>query len=263
MRGSGRAETSSRAWHGTGVRAGLPLPEIFPVHGTGIVTGQDAAVTAFDRGTLRARFGEDLQEKIAPFLARPFDLRFLLYSEGLLERPRRGLMSHMRDGGNLGLLANHQWKGEPGVLATRWMVGHKVLCPYDVSSLFPLYLGAGAARRPNLAFGLRERLGHWYGDEPAPEAILSYVYAVLTSASPAIAGRPASRSPSGGRRARSLGGPHRRLPGAPPVAAGATGPRAWRRRDPGAAPHCQSPPADAGGSIHPGGGRRMRTATRP
>jgi predicted helicase len=159
---------------------GLLLPEIFPLHGTGIVTGRDAEVTAFDREALRARFGEDLQKEIQVFLARPFDLRFLLYTEGFLERPRRGLMSHMLGGGNVGLVVTRQCKGEPGALVTRWMVGHKVLCPYDVSSLFPLYLGTGAARRPNLTFGLREKLGRWYGDEPAPEAILGYVYAVLS-----------------------------------------------------------------------------------
>jgi predicted helicase len=166
---------------------GLLLPEIFPVHGTGIVTGRDAAVTAFDRETLLARFGADRQENIKTFLARPFDLRFILYAEGFVERPRRGLMSHMLGGGNLGLVVTRQCKGEPGALVTRWMVGHKVLCPYDVCSLFPLYLGTGvgtgAGRRPNLASGLREKLGRWYGAEPVPEAILGYVHAVLSSAS--------------------------------------------------------------------------------
>jgi hypothetical protein len=83
----------------------------------------------------------------------------------------------------MGLVVTRQCKGEPGALVTRWMVGHKVLCPYDVCSLFPLSLGTGASRRPNLTFDLREKLGHWYGAEPAPEAILGYVHAVLSSAS--------------------------------------------------------------------------------
>jgi predicted helicase len=160
---------------------GALLPEIFPAHGTGIVTGRDAKVTAFDRETLIRRFGAKREKEIKVFLARPFDLRFVLYAEGFLERPRRGLMTHMMDGDNIGLVVTRQCKGEPGALVTRWIMGHKVLCPYDVSSLFPLYLGAGAARRPNLTFGLREKLGHWYGTEPAPEEILGYVYAVLSS----------------------------------------------------------------------------------
>ena len=162
---------------------GLLLPEIFPVHGTGIVTGRDAEVIAFDRETLIQRFGKKWKHEIQVFLARPFDLRFILYAEGCLERPRRGLMTHVLGGGNMGLTVTRQCKGEPGALVTRWLIGHKVLCPYDVSSLFPLYLGSGAARRPNLTFGLRERLGHWYGAEPAPEEILGYVYAVLSNES--------------------------------------------------------------------------------
>jgi predicted helicase len=162
---------------------GALLPEIFPVHGTGIVTGRDAEVTAFDRGTLISRFGKKREHEIQVFLARPFDLRFILYAEGFLERPRRGLMTHMMDGDNIGLAVTRQCKGEPGALVTRWMIGHKVLCPYDVSSLFPLYLGTGTARRPNLTFGLREKLGHWYGEEPTPEEVLGYVYAVLSNES--------------------------------------------------------------------------------
>jgi predicted helicase len=162
-------------------RQGLALPEIFPVHGTGIVTGQDAAATALDRDVLRNRFGADHEDKIMRFLARPFDLRFIVYTEGIVERPRRGLMSHMLDGGNVGLIVTRQCKGEPGALVTRWLAGHKVLCGYDSSSLFPLYLSAGAERRPNLAADIRQRCGDLYGAEPEPEAILGYVYAVLYS----------------------------------------------------------------------------------
>jgi len=157
-------------------RQGLALPEIFPVHGTGIVTGRDAEATALDPDVLRARFGADHEDRIRMFLARPFDLRFIFYAEGIVERPRRGLMSNMMDGGNVGLIVTRQCKGEPGALVTRWMTGHKVLCGYDSSSLFPLYLAAGAERRPNLAAGLQQRFGE-------PEAILGYVYAVLYSES--------------------------------------------------------------------------------
>jgi predicted helicase len=162
-------------------RQGLALPEIFPVHGTGIVTGRDSEATALDRDVLRNRFGADHEEKIMMFLARPFDLRFIIYTEGIVERPRRGLMSHMLDGGNVGLIVTRQCKGEPGALVTRWMAGHKVLCGYDSSSLFPLYLSAGAERRPNLAADLRDHLGALFGAELEPEAILGYVYAVLYS----------------------------------------------------------------------------------
>jgi predicted helicase len=164
-------------------RRGLALPEIFPVHGTGIVTGRDAEVTALDRDTLRHRFGADLEDRITCFLARPFDLRFILYAEGFVTRPRRALMSHLLSGGNVGLIVPRQHKEEPGALVTRWLPGHKVISAHDVSSFFPLYLETGVERRPNLAPGLTRRLGNRYGSEPTPEAILGYVYAILYSES--------------------------------------------------------------------------------
>jgi len=160
---------------------GLPLPEIFPVYGTGIVTGRDAEVTAIDRDTLRARFGPGLETQITAFLVRPFDLRYVLYAEGFLERPRRALMSHLLGGTNVGLIVPRQHKEEPGALVTRWIAGHKVVSACDVSALFPLYLVDGSERRPNLAPGLGRRLGDLYGAEPEPEAILSCVYANLYS----------------------------------------------------------------------------------
>jgi len=160
---------------------GLPLPEIFPVHGTGIVTGRDAEVTAVERKTLAVRFGADLETRIAVFLARPFDLQYVLYAEGFLARPRRALMAHFLAGDNVGLIVPRQHKEEPGALVTRWIAGHKVVSACDVSALFPLYLVDGSERRPNLAPGLGRRLGDLYGAEPEPEAILSCVYANLYS----------------------------------------------------------------------------------
>src|SRR4029077_1885932 len=38
---------------------GLPLPEIFPVHGTGVITGRDALFTGFDRKSLEARLARE------------------------------------------------------------------------------------------------------------------------------------------------------------------------------------------------------------
>jgi len=163
---------------------GLSIPDIFPLHGAGIVTGCDAERTALDRDTLRTRFGKEHEKAILPFLVRPFDLRFVLYQKGFLARPRRALMSHLlggAKGGNIGLIVPRQTKEEPAALVTRWIAGHKVVSAHDVCSLFPLYVGCGPQRRPNLAPGLAGRLGGLLGDEPSPEAVLGYVYAVLYS----------------------------------------------------------------------------------
>jgi hypothetical protein len=177
-------------------RSGWALPEIFPVYSTGVITGRDGLATDLDRQALIERLTspgsgldaarrEQLRRdkawpgRILSFLAGPFDRRFLLYANYLLERPRTAVMVHMEGGGNLALVASRQTRREPGALVTRWIAGHKAASNYDVSSLFPLYLREGGERVPNLSPALIGNLGERYGAPPAPEEILRYVYAVL------------------------------------------------------------------------------------
>jgi hypothetical protein len=193
-------------------RRGVPLPEIFPVSTSGVITGRDGMATDLDWRSLVAKLGAlrqtgepeaglDLQRwealrgderwprRVLSFLARPFDQRYLFYAHYFLERPRQAVMVHMENGGNLALLASRQTRGEPGALVTRWIGGHKAVSAYDVSTLFPLYLYPEAMpgkrgrdpllRRPNLAPALLASLAERYGEAPRPEEVLGYVYAVL------------------------------------------------------------------------------------
>ena len=167
---------------------GLSLPEIFPVHGSGVITGRDALLTGLDRKSLEERLAREVEpglfqpSQITTFLARPFDLRYLFYDTVLLERPRCAVMSHLRAGENLALVVTRQSKEEPGALVTCWITGHKVVSAHDPSSLFPLYLrDSDGGERPNLRPILRERLSDTYGEALTPEAVLAYVYAVLYS----------------------------------------------------------------------------------
>ncbi|MFY9824394.1 MAG: type ISP restriction/modification enzyme [Thermoanaerobaculia bacterium] len=185
-------------------RRGLPLPEIFPVCGAGIVTGRDALVTDIERRVIEARLlrlrerdhkisapvleglatlREDAQwpTHLTGYLSRPFDVRHLFYAPYLMARPRQGLMAHMRRGENLGLVVPRQSKEGPAALATRWIVGHKAVSAYDVNTLFPLYLYGGAGRVPNLAPSFCHRLADLYGELPDPETVLGFIYAVLYS----------------------------------------------------------------------------------
>lgn len=185
---------------------GLALPEIFPVHTAGIVTGRDALATALDRRTLARRLS-DLRQlppearppdlparaldglrrdarwrgRLAGFLARPFDVRFVFYASYFLERPRAAVMAHMRYGANLALIVPRQCKEDPGALVSRFMAGHKAVSAHDLNSLFPLFLGSGALRRPNVCPAVLRRLADLYGAEPEPGSILGFVYAVLYS----------------------------------------------------------------------------------
>jgi len=211
-------------------RRGTPLPEIFPEHSVGIVTGRDAFAIATDRGELERRAGQfrseltleatlrnawglrdggswrleearrrarnDPQwaERIRPLLFRPFDRRWILYADYVVERPREKGMRHLLAGGdvrvpvgNLGLAVPRQHKEEPGALVTDLPIAHKVVSAFDINSVFPLYLlppadrldGAGPA--PNLGSGFFGDLTGRLGEEPSPELILQYVYAVLYS----------------------------------------------------------------------------------
>lgn len=168
-------------------RTGISLPEIFPLHSLGVVTGRDARVLALDRGELEARLQAEgsgnHRRFFSSFLARPFDLRHALYLETALERPRRAVMEHLLGGANLALLALRQsYSEEPNVFVTRWIVGHKVVSSYAPNTVFPLYLlvGGGPAW-PNLGGEVRRTLADRYGENPSPEAILGYLYAVLHS----------------------------------------------------------------------------------
>src|SRR5262249_54096137 len=86
-------------------RTGWALPEIFPVSSPRVITGRDGLAIAFDRqalierltspaGGLDAARREQLHRdegwlrRILSFLAGPFDHRFLLYAQYVLERPR-------------------------------------------------------------------------------------------------------------------------------------------------------------------------------
>jgi predicted helicase len=162
-------------------RRGMALPDIFPVHSAGVITGRDALLTGLDwrafEGRVELQDGDGWHRQLTAYLARPFDVRHLLYAPDLLARPRRALMAHMWGGANLGLIVARQCKEEPGAMVTRWIAGHKAVSAYDVSSLFPLYLHPEGAA--NVAPEVSRRLAERYGRIPDPSEILGYVYATL------------------------------------------------------------------------------------
>jgi len=199
-------------------RRGLPLPQIFDLFSAGLITGRDALVTDVDRERLHRRVrefrgelmlreaggrpGVDLaawklsreqlrraredtawEGRITTFLARPFDLRHIFAAGYVLERPREAVLRHMRQGENLALIVPRQHKEEAGALVTDQLAGHKAVSAHDVNYVFPLWrepAGALAGERTsNLTPQVRHLLGDLYGEEPAPEKVMAYVYAVL------------------------------------------------------------------------------------
>ncbi len=195
---------------------GILLTDLFPERSVGIVTGRDALALDTDPAALRRRI-ESLrgwrapagapkdtatwklagamaavrsdarwQERFRRILFRPFDWRTVFYMDAVVERPRLQVMRHMLDGPNLGLIVPRQCKEEFGALATDALVAHKAVSAYDINTLFPLWLypegrlvseGPVANLSPEPLRLFTERLG----EEPPPELVFEYVYAVLYS----------------------------------------------------------------------------------
>jgi hypothetical protein len=160
-------------------RRGLPLPEIFPVHATGIVTGRNAFAVDTDPAELERRVGRLRSEMVADdtlrgegwgesdkgrctleearrrvradpnwrsrfrrILFQPFDWRTIFYDRRVVERPREEVMRHLLPPGSLGLVVPRQHKEEPGALVTDALVAHKAVSAFDINTAFPLYLDA-------------------------------------------------------------------------------------------------------------------------
>jgi predicted helicase len=213
------------------------LKEIFPVSSIGIVTARDALTIHFTEEELRKtvdefvaldvegareRFhlGADAQDwhvalaqddvrrylkgaaQPERVLYRPFDSRLTYYtgnSRGFHCRPRREVMQHMLNGGNLGMIVTRVTKDDWDCLATNSIMGHKALAAYDINYLCPLYIygapdGASngdlfADRRPNLSrtfldllarrLGLAQVPGYGLPEDISPEDIFRYIYAIF------------------------------------------------------------------------------------
>ena len=198
-------------------RRGVPLTEIFPERSVGIVTGRDAFAIDTDPAELRrrirflretgyladapretaawtlaeavrrARADGEWEERFHPILYRPFDRRTIFYAEYVIERCRERVMRHMWAGRNLGLIVPRQCKEEPGALVTDAIVAHKAVSAYDINTLFPLYLYPeerrleGTGRAANVGPEYLRLLASRLGEEPSPELVLQFVYAVLYS----------------------------------------------------------------------------------
>jgi predicted helicase len=218
---------------------GWKVTDIFPINSVGIVTARDNLTIKWTKEEIiktvddfvslapeQARQQYDLgndtrdwkvelaqkdlkdssliHDRIAPISYRPFDARYTYYtgrSRGFHCMPRGEVMHHMLTGQNLGLLMTRQTRDQWNALATNFIVGHKSLTAYDITSLFPLYLYPAEGemqfddgkRRPNLnpefITDFSQKLGLSFVEDDkgdfettfGPEDIFNYVYAVFHS----------------------------------------------------------------------------------
>lgn len=133
-----------------------------------------------------------VKEHIYPILYRPFDIRFTYYtgnSNAFYVSPSNKVMPHMVDHENLGFLFARPMssKYEFSVLISSSIVDQCVVgnksAGAGLSCIAPLYLykPETKTKSSNLSQDLTKNLEEAYGEEPTPEQILYYVYAVLYS----------------------------------------------------------------------------------
>jgi hypothetical protein len=192
--------------------AGISIPEIFAVGGTGIITKRDMlairftademwqtvnrflAVTPSDAynefglpADVRDWSVEAAQNDVCqsgparalvkPLLYRPFDRRFTYYtgkSRGFLGWPVERVMSHMLKN-NIALIVDRITKDDPSALVTDMPVAHKAATRYDISYSYPLKVDENENLTPHFRTFIDAHYEHHY----TPEEVLGYIYAVL------------------------------------------------------------------------------------
>ncbi len=135
------------------------------------------------------------ENKVVRYLYRPFDTRWIFYHPDAIERGREEVMQHMMHE-NVALMTCRQLSQSAW---THAMVSNQITDDCMVSNrtrergyLMPLYLypdihkkdlfsglEPGRERKPNLNPKVIAALQAAYGQEPTPEGIFNYVYAVL------------------------------------------------------------------------------------
>lgn len=197
------------------------VTDIFRVSSVGIVTGRDDFVIDFDREELKRRIlefrdirtsDEDIKRKyklkekktwvvtearrkvirdndwegtIHKILYRPFDTRWIFYTDAVIERSRKEVMRHMlRE--NMGLVTVRQVKA--GVDWSHCLVADGIIESSYISNktseinyLFPLYLYSEFDKTPNFDAKFTKFVSEKYGASPTPKEIFYYIYAVLYS----------------------------------------------------------------------------------
>ncbi|HMN24214.1 MAG TPA: hypothetical protein PKE38_06930 [Ignavibacteriaceae bacterium] len=156
------------------------ITEIFPVNSVGIVTARDNFVIDFDRKKLERRIEDfrnskmdneiikqtydinenqswkikeqreklkkdlDWKDSITQIHYRPFDVRWILYHDEMIERSRKEVMIHMLDE-NIGLIARRQML--PNKPMNYFFISDKMIADGIIrsdnkgsESLFPLYI---------------------------------------------------------------------------------------------------------------------------
>lgn len=207
------------------------IPDIFPLNSTGIVTARDGFVIDFDKAELkrriimfrnldlpdevisqtfglkdtrgwkmseeRKRLAKDVkwEEKFQRVLYRLFDIRWIYYTQQMVDWPRPEVMQNMLHS-NLALETSRMTKGEEfGHAFVSQNISEVILLSPKTSNnafVFPLYLYPSpdshsenlfdtptTEKKPNISEQVQKELKEKLKKVPMPEKFFSYIYAIL------------------------------------------------------------------------------------
>jgi len=134
-------------------------------------------------------------EYFTRLLYRPFDIRHIYYTQKMVDWPRPEVMPHMIQA-NLGLILPKRVETKipwAHILCTNEIIEHVTVSLKTIDYLFPLYLYPDTDKKdlfshkneinkqPNISPEISSTFSDIYRQEPTPEDIFYYVYAVLYS----------------------------------------------------------------------------------
>ncbi len=174
----------------------IDLRFLFTINSMGIATGNDDELVSIDKINIENKYS-----KATKFFYRPFDIRYTIFDNNILQRARFKLMNNYVLGENLGLNIVRQSKQKGiEVLISNNLSNRDFITNHTYN--FPLYLytetngqqtiGQSTERIPNLNIEIVKQiagnLGLTFTNEKetikgtfAPIDILDYIYAVLHS----------------------------------------------------------------------------------
>ncbi len=132
-----------------------------------------------------ARLNNSNNDRIARCLYRPFDYRFMLYSEDVYDYLRPQVNDELLYD-NIALIATKQNLDNCCVFVSSVPLGqHKIANPYDGSYIMPLFLKKkvmdGAEYVPNFNAEVLQEIEATLGETVDPQELFDYIYAVLHS----------------------------------------------------------------------------------
>ena len=162
------------------------LTDVFEVYGSGVESGKDDKFIHFKDDFQKSISGHD-KEKVQKITYRPFDTRYCYYDHNLLSRSAIARMQHMLKGDNICLSFVRQVAEDEynhNIISDNIVDRRLMLSAQGAGYLAPLYLHKndleGERREANFKPAFAKIVAEKF-DNPTPEEVLSYIYAVLHS----------------------------------------------------------------------------------